>query len=104
MGGALKAVSKLAGPIMQMASMFTPLGPIMQAVNTAMSFAKTLTGALKNIAPKFMEKLDKKLDKAQDFAQKAVGAANQFLNGAAQTAQQVGNIQVPQINIQLAAQ
>ena len=35
MGGALKAVSKLAGPIMSMASMFTPLGPIMQMAKMA---------------------------------------------------------------------
>ena len=88
---------------MQVASMFTPLGPIMQAVNMAMSFAKTIGGVMKAVAPKAMEKLDEKLDKAQNWAQKAVGQANQFLNGLAQGVQAMGQQPVPQINLQLPA-
>lgn len=97
MGGALGGIAKLAGPILQVASMFTPLGPIMQAVNMAMSFAKTIGGALKSMAPKAFGDIDKKLDSAQNFAQKAVGKAQDFLQKLGKGVQDVGQ-QAQQIN------
>ena len=42
MGGVIK---KLAGPIMSIASMFTPLGPIMNMVKMATSMAQNTTTA-----------------------------------------------------------
>ena len=91
MGGALKAVTKLAGPIMQVAGMFTPMGAIMQGITKAMQLFKTVTGALKQIAPKAMEKLDQKLEKAQGFMQNAVGKAGNFLQALGQGLQGLGN-------------
>lgn len=91
MGGVMKAISSIAGPLMNIASAFSPMGLIKKAIETAMSFAKTITGALKSVAPKAMEALDKKLDKAQDWATKATGQANNFLTQVAGGFQALGN-------------
>ena len=81
MGGALKAISKIAGPIMQVASMFTPMGAIMGIVSKGLELFKGISGALKSVAPKAAANLDQKLNKVQNFAQNAIGKANQFLTG-----------------------
>lgn len=95
MGGALKAVSKLAGPIMSMASMFTPLGPIMQMAKMAMSAVQAISGAMKSVAPKAMENVDKKLSKAEEWGTRAMGKANEFLTKLSQGFAQLGAIQFP---------
>ncbi|MFN3431885.1 MAG: hypothetical protein ACK46X_18285 [Candidatus Sericytochromatia bacterium] len=88
MGGAIK---KLAGPIMSIASMFTPLGPIMNMVKMATSVASTFSNIMKAVAPKAMEKLDQKIQKASDWAQNAVGKAGNFLQSLSQSATALGN-------------
>jgi hypothetical protein len=93
MGGALKAISKIAGPIMQIASMFTPAGAIMSVVSKGLDFLKNIGGALKDVAPKAMANFDKKIDKVKDFATNAVGQANKFLTGVGNAAASLGNDQ-----------
>lgn len=95
MGGALKAVSKLAGPIMSIASMFTPLGPIMQMAKMAMTAAQAIGSAMKAVAPKAMDNIDKKLNKVGEWAGNAIGKANDFLTKLSQGVAQLGAIQFP---------
>ena len=95
MGGALGALSKLAGPIMQIASMFTPMGAIMSLVSKGLEMFKGISGALKSVAPKAMENVDKKLDKVKDFAAGAAAKANSFLSGLSNAAASLGNTAAP---------
>jgi hypothetical protein len=88
MGGVIK---KLAGPLMSIASMFTPLGPIMQAVQMATKVAETFSNVIKGVAPKLGEKLDQKIQKASDWATNAVGKAGAFVQGLGNAATQLGN-------------
>lgn len=88
MGGVIK---KLAGPIMSIASMFTPLGPIMNMVKMATSMAQTFANVIKGVAPKLGEKLDQKIQKASDWAQNAVGKAGAFVQSLGNTATALGN-------------
>ena len=95
MGGALKAISSLAGPIMNMASMFSPVGAIMKGIQMAMGFAKQIGEAVKSVAPNAMKGLDEKIEKAGSWAQKAVGKAQDFLTKVAGGVQALGNAAQP---------